>query len=458
MTLQVRGVSILVAMLAVWVTAAAAAKDRGAPRETRYEGTLDYYGHGPRPGYSRGYHSEQHYTTDGKGRVRLDWWTWWSDKDTARVPETYLVAGDSVFHRDAPDSGWKLLSGDEARLARLETLSGLPSELKSLTLRNPNPNRTFRRSTHGAGKQDAYIDLHAHPRLGDVRDSVIFTYPAKASNPAEMLLVLHKRDSQYRLTARRTEFAGGPIPDSVLQSPEAFQPEPEALMVGEPKIVAVAPGLWSLDMEDLDTRSLLVEFADHLAVIEFAVGSANGQRMVDAAKRRWPDKPIRYALFSHHHPHYTGGIRAMIAEGATVVTTPGNEALVKSLAALPFKLEPDHLARSPRPVVVQTFADRYELADSTNTLVAFNYGERSQHTDEFAVFWFPRQRVLFEAEQGWFRVNGKLRAGKRAVSLLAWMDEQKLDVDRIVQAWPMRDNEPSVSRAELAAMVQPVKK
>ena len=440
-------------MLAIWVAATAAAKDRGLTQELTYEGTIYYQGHYPRPGEARAYHSAQRYMVDQRGRARFEWSTW-SDADTARVPESYLVAGDSMFHRESPTSTWELLAGEDARVARLEALAGLPSELESLTLRNPNKNRTFRRSK----QQAAFVDLHAHPRLGDVRASVTFTYGAQASEPSEMVLVLYKRDSQYRTIARRVESAGGPIPDSMFQSPAAFEPKREAVLQGEPKIVAVAPGLWSLDMEDIDSRSLLVEFADHLAVIEFAVGSANGQRMVDAAKRRWPDKPIRYALFSHHHPHYTGGIRAMIAEGATVVTTPGNEALVKSLAGLPFKLEPDHLARSPRPAVVQTFKDRYELADSTNTLVAFNYGERSQHTDEFVVFWFPRQKVLFEAEQGWFRVKGKLVAGKRATSLLAWMDEQKLDVDRIVQAWPMRDNEPSVSRAELAAMVQPVKK
>ena len=115
-----------------------------------------------------------------------------------------------------------------------------------------------------------------------------------------------------------------------------------------------------------------------------------------------------------HHPHYVGGLRALIAEGATVVTTPGNEALVRQIAAFPFRLRPDRLARSPRPLSLQTFDKRYELSDPTNRIVAVNIGDRSQHTAEFVVFWLPQARLLFETEQGWVTVNGTVRASRRA--------------------------------------------
>jgi glyoxylase-like metal-dependent hydrolase (beta-lactamase superfamily II) len=212
-------------------------------------------------------------------------------------------------------------------------------------------------------------------------------------------------------------------------------------------------------MEDIGSRTLIVEFADHLALIEFAVGSSNGERIADATRRRWPGKPIRYALFSHYHPHYIGGIRAMIAEGATVVTTPGNEALVRRMSTLPFTIGPDRLARSPRPLKLQTFSDRFELADSMNQLVAFNYGMRSDHTDEFVVFWLPRAKLLFEASLGWYRAaDGNLRASRLTSPLLAWADEHKLDVARVVQSWPMRGNAPELSRAELDSLVQSAKR
>jgi len=175
---------------------------------------------------------------------------------------------------------------------------------------------------------------------------------------------------------------------------------------------------------------------------------------VDAVHRKWPDKPIRYALFSHYHPHYAGGLRALIADGDTVITTPGNEAFVRRVAEYPFRTWPDRLAKRPQPVHVETFSGRTELADTTNRLVAIDYGEHSQHTDEFVLFWFPRQRLMFETEQGWSDGNGKLRAGRRARGLLGWCDEQGLDVQRFVQSWPMRDNPASLTRAELDSLVR----
>jgi len=89
--------------------------------------------------------------------------------------------------------------------------------------------------------------------------------------------------------------------------------------------------------------------------------------------------------------------------------------------------------------------------------VAINYGARSNHTDDFVVFWLPRSRVLFETELGWVMAGDKVRASRRAAPLLQWIDEQHLDVQRLVQSWPMRGNVATMSRAELAALVNPPK-
>ena len=422
------------------------------PSQLRYEGTVWLEGHFRRPHDTRSYHSEAIYSADGRGRARLDWTTW-ADGDSARVPETYLVTGDSVFHRDAPEKPWQLLAGERRRLGRIQAEAGIPTELGRLV-------RAGGGEIMFDGPQFVYAAQHAHPRLGDVIDTVMYTYEAAKKMPKDVLVVLHERDGQWRLVQH---IAGSPksdVPDSLLRTPAAYEAAPadEDSIIGEPKIVPIAPGVWAMEMEDIDSRSMIVEFADHLALIEFAVGSANGERLVDAARRRWPRKPIRYALFSHHHPHYLGGIRALIAEGATVVTTPGNEAYVREISTYLFDSEPDRLARKPRPVKIRTFADRIELADSTNRLVAINYGERSQHTDEFVVFWFPRAKLLFEAELGWVRVDGKLRASRRAAALLTWLKEQKLDVDRLVQSWPMRGNEACQTRSELEALVNAAKR
>jgi glyoxylase-like metal-dependent hydrolase (beta-lactamase superfamily II) len=293
-----------------------------------------------------------------------------------------------------------------------------------------------------------------HPRLGDVRDGVVYVYGDGGPVPTEIREVAHERDHQWAVTERRVAFRKDLADDSLLAIPAAVEPAaPADSMRSEPKLSPVAPGLWSLDMEDLDTRSMVVEFSDRLAVIEAAVGSANGERIVDAAKRQWPTKPIRYFFFSHFHPHYAGGLRAFVAEGATIVTTAGNEGFVRQSAQWPFRLRPDRLAKAPKTLQLRTFKKRFELADSTNRLVAVDIGTRSDHTEEFVIFWFPNQRLLFETEQGWVTVDGKLRASRRAEKFLQTMGEEGLTPDRLVQSWPMRGNRAEVGRAELDSLV-----
>lgn len=449
-------------LVAAGLVGAGAAKGAPAPGATpparvqvRYDGAIAYEGHFNRPHEIRTFHSRTVYSADGRGRVRVDWTTWAEDDSATATPETFLVAGDSVFHRDAPGQKWSLFSGDRRRLGWIQAAAGIPSELGRIVREQTDKNRG---EFMFDGSSFLYTEKHSHPRLGDVVDSVGYIYAADPNTPTEILISLHERDAQWRLTQRVVGSPSSAAPDSLFEAPRAFETQADIdSLVDEPKIVPVAPGLWAAEMDDIDSRSMFVEFANYLAVIEMAVGSANGERLVDAARRKWPSKPIRYAFFSHHHPHYLGGLRAMIAEGATVVTTPGNEAYVREIATYPFTMAPDRLARAPKPVKIKTFKDRFELADSTNQLVAINYGERSSHTDEFVVFWFPRAKLLFEAEQGWLTIDGVLRGTRRAAPLLAWLTDQKLDVEQFVQSWPMRDTERQVSRAKLEELAHPVK-
>src|SRR5689334_16078429 len=99
--------------------------------EIRYSGHLDLEAHFAHPGDTHPYLSEQRYVTDGRGRVRFEWTTW-AEGDTARIPETILIVAEAVYDRPDPSSRWQKLSGNRARQARLEALSGLPEDLERI--------------------------------------------------------------------------------------------------------------------------------------------------------------------------------------------------------------------------------------------------------------------------------------------------------------------------------------
>ena len=433
---------------------ATAGSKHGLSRETVLEivnqGSVRLEAHYAHPGDVMRFESMRRFLADGQGALRLEWTTW-AEGDSERVPETILLARGRVYDQERPGAPWDELVGSAAERARLQVLSGFPTVLAENGARFGIQVERAKNGRVIAGRA-----RRPHPRLGDVVDSVAYRYGETAA-PVASVLRIHERDQAWTLDELRVSSREVALPDSLFLPPREVTraaTDPDSLSGRAVIGPALAPGVYAVDMDDVDSRSLVVEFADHLAVIEAAVSSANGERLVDAVKQRWPSKPIRYALVSHHHPHYVGGLRALIAEGATVVTTPGNEALIRQIAAYPFRLRPDRLARSPRPLSLQTFDKRYELSDPTNRLVAVNIGDRSQHTAEFVVFWLPQARLLFETEQGWVTVNGTVRASRRAAKLLATLDEEHLDVDRLVQSWPMRGNRAELSRADLAAMAE----
>src|SRR5262249_60721193 len=116
---------------------------------------------------------------------------------------------------------------------------------------------------------------------------------------------------------------------------------------------------------------------------------------------------------------------------------PLGPALVRQIAAGPFLAPPAALARSGRAPAVEPFTGQRAFADATNELVAIDIGADSHHTDEYVVFWLPRQQILFEGDLGWFQgPDGPRAGGTRARGLLKAIDDRQLPVVTLVQSWP----------------------
>jgi hypothetical protein len=461
-----------------------------------YAGHIDVHGHYPMVHQGRRFDSSIRALGDPWGRLRLEWTTRDSG-DTVGSTEITLVRGDSVFVCDSGGK-WQLLSGERMIESRMQALAPFPEVVafyfSGFRFREGKPGEvdgTMAFDPKGFDWQltkDEQLHItrlvrpRAHPRLGDVDDVISYTYEeesaeeaAKAGEaksgeskereeeeeegrrvvPHELSVTIHERDQDWTFEGEE-HFAGRvPMSDSLFNAPRDFAPPgpDDYALTGAVTFTDVAPGLVLANMEDIGSRSMIAEFADSLIVMECAVSSANGERLVDAIKTRWPNKPIRWFLFSHHHPHYLGGLRALVAAGAGVATTPGNVDYVKEITRWPFTRSPDRLAKNPVIPRIRASADRLEFVDKTNHLVALNFGSRWDHTKEALVFWFPEQRVLFETEQGWYTKDGAPAASRRAAGLLALIDDEKWNVDRIAQSWPMQGTDAIVTRARLAELV-----
>ena len=72
-------------------------------------------------------------------------------------------------------------------------------------------------------------------------------------------------------------------------------------------------------------NNLIVNMKDDLAIFDASVGEGQSNWVIDAAKAKYPGKPIKYLILTHHHMDHTGGMRTYAAEGATIRRLPASQ-------------------------------------------------------------------------------------------------------------------------------------
>jgi len=187
----------------------------------------------------------------------------------------------------------------------------------------------------------------------------------------------------------------------------------------------VAPGVWFLAGQS--HHSAVVAFKDRLVMIEAPQSEARSLAAIARAKELRPGTPLTHLVMSHHHFDHSTGLRAAIAEGLTIVTQAGNEAFVKEMAARPFTRQPDALAKAPKPVTVEAFADTTTITDGARQLVLYHVAG-NPHSDTMLMAYLPRERLLIEVDA--FSPGGTYHP--YAANLLEQVQKRKLRVDRII--------------------------
>jgi len=198
-------------------------------------------------------------------------------------------------------------------------------------------------------------------------------------------------------------------------------------------------GIHLLDVEAADARCLVVEFKDFLLVAEAPLSAAIGEMIIARAREIAPNKPIRYFVFGHHHPHYIGGMRAFVHRGATVLTTRHDSSYVEQLAAFRHTLKPDSLELNRRPVRMELFDSMTIVTDGELEMQIIHIGDLSRHTEDYLVYYFPRYKLLFEGDLVWISDTAALApAGRTQSGLYEAIRLHKLDVETIMQSWPLK--------------------
>lgn len=158
----------------------------------------------------------------------------------------------------------------------------------------------------------------------------------------------------------------------------------------------IADGVWFLTFGA--PQSILVEFNDHVVIIEGPSNDARTIATIAEVKRMLPDKPIRYVVNTHHHADHAGGIRAYVAEGIPIITHETHKRYYEQeIFKNPHTLNPDRLALVPRRPIIETVKDKRVLTGGRMTLELYHL-RGNLHSEGLLAAYIPKDKLLIQAD------------------------------------------------------------
>ena len=160
---------------------------------------------------------------------------------------------------------------------------------------------------------------------------------------------------------------------------------------GKFQLVELAPNVQMV--QGGGANNLIVNMKDGIAVFDAPVDDGQSKWVIDAAKAKYPGKPIKYLVLTHHHMDHTGGMRAFAAEGATVIVPSPDKAYFEQVVKTPHTLEPDAQQKAMKAANVQEVKDTLSLKDDMAEINLYNIP--NPHVDGFLLAHVVKDNILW---------------------------------------------------------------
>jgi glyoxylase-like metal-dependent hydrolase (beta-lactamase superfamily II) len=231
--------------------------------------------------------------------------------------------------------------------------------------------------------------LTSNSVVGDVPVEVTYSDYADYSGIKFPTHIVEKQDGYETLDVTINDVR--PNAEVALEVPQNVLQAQAPTAAPNVDVQKVGDGLWSLNAAN--TRSLAVEFADHIVMLEGPTSDARSAAVNETMRKTVPGKPIRYVVNTHAHYDHAGGLRQYVAEGVTVITHELNKPFFEKVWARPRTVAPDALSQSPKAVMIETVGDKRVLSDSTRSVELYHM-KNSGHNDGTLLAYLPKERIL----------------------------------------------------------------
>ena len=171
-------------------------------------------------------------------------------------------------------------------------------------------------------------------------------------------------------------------------------PAAPALTVTSEKL---GDGLYRLTTGPGSYDSVIVEFKDYIMMLEAGQSEARALAYIAETKKLIPNKPIRYVMNTHPHSDHTGGLPALVAEGATIITQKNNEEFLEKALNTPRTLLNDSLAKNPKKAKIEAVTEKKVYTDGTRTVEMYHVAP-VPHSNGLMIAYIPKEKILFQGD------------------------------------------------------------
>jgi glyoxylase-like metal-dependent hydrolase (beta-lactamase superfamily II) len=236
------------------------------------------------------------------------------------------------------------------------------------------------------------VSKTSNPVLGDVLMETEFSDYAETDGLKLPSVITSRLDGDTVAVTRVTGTTLNGDPGDLEAPADAASAPAEPPVAIE--VAEVAKGIWYLTGQS--HHSVVAEFQDHLVLIEVP-SEARTLAVIAKARELVPGKPLTHAVVTHHHFDHSGGVRAAVSEGLTIIAHAGAEKFIEDVVRRQHGIEPDALAKSSKPLIIQTVEGEMVLEDEAMSIALYPI-DGSPHADTLLMAHFPRHGFLVQAD------------------------------------------------------------
>jgi glyoxylase-like metal-dependent hydrolase (beta-lactamase superfamily II) len=137
-------------------------------------------------------------------------------------------------------------------------------------------------------------------------------------------------------------------------------------------------------------NTIFIATNSYLIAVEAPNDDGQSIQSIDMAKKKYPGKPVRYLILTHHHVDHVSGMRTYVAEGATLVVGKGDGDYFRKVLARPETLNRNAPTTAFAPKVIEVDG-KWSVKDGDREVDA--YAVENPHAAGYLMAYVPDARL-----------------------------------------------------------------